>query len=106
PKDLQCFERLFPLVNNMSINRYLFKVITGIILCVETKGVLMKIILVGANGTIGKHVLKALEGSGHEVIKVGKKSGDFQVDIAEPGSVAALYKKVGNFDAVVSASGD
>ena len=66
----------------------------------------MKIILVGANGTIGKHVKKTLEASKHEVISVGKKSGDFQVDIENPESVAQLYKKIGNFDAVVNASGE
>jgi NAD(P)-dependent dehydrogenase (short-subunit alcohol dehydrogenase family) len=66
----------------------------------------MKIILVGAAGTIGLAIQKAFEGTGHEIVKVGRKSGDFQVDIANRASVRELYKKLGSFDAVVSASGD
>jgi len=31
----------------------------------------MKIILIGANGTIGELVQKALAGAGHEIVKVG-----------------------------------
>ena len=41
----------------------------------------MKLILIGANGTIGEQVQKALAGAGHEIVKVGRKSGDFQVEI-------------------------
>lgn len=66
----------------------------------------MKIILIGAKGTIGSAVQKAFENTGHEIIRVGKSSGDFQVDIASRESVKALYKKVGSFDAVANASGD
>lgn len=66
----------------------------------------MKIILFGANGTIGKHVNQALAESGHEIIKVGKKTGDFQANIGDAPSLAALFKKIGSFDAVVNASGD
>ena len=36
----------------------------------------MKIILIGANGTIGELIQKALAGAGHEIVKVGRKSGD------------------------------
>ena len=39
----------------------------------------MKIILIGANGKIGELVQKALAGAGHEIVKVGHKSGDYQV---------------------------
>lgn len=65
----------------------------------------MKIIIVGATGTIGKHVVKALE-SAHEIVKVGSKSGDFQVDISSLESIESLFKQVGPFDALVSAAGD
>src|SRR6267378_4438500 len=40
------------------------------------KGVFMKIVLIGANGKIGELVQKALAGAGHEIVKVGRKSGD------------------------------
>ncbi len=66
----------------------------------------MKVILVGANGTIGSKVLGALSAVGHEVIRVGKRTGDFQVDMADRTSVRALYEKIGSFDAVVNASGE
>ncbi len=59
----------------------------------------MKIILIGANGTIGEQVQKALAGAGHEIVKVGRKSGDFQVEIENRESVRKLYQAVGSFDA-------
>ncbi|MFT3702556.1 MAG: short chain dehydrogenase [Agriterribacter sp.] len=65
----------------------------------------MKIIIVGATGTIGKHVVKALE-KDHEIIKAGSKSGDVLVNINEPESIKAFYEKAGAFDALVSVSGD
>ncbi|MBS1963726.1 MAG: short chain dehydrogenase [Bdellovibrionales bacterium] len=66
----------------------------------------MKIVLVGANGTIGKKVHELLFAEGHEIVKVGKTSGDFQVDIADRESVRRLYAKIGAFDAVANASGE
>src|SRR5712671_2363263 len=65
----------------------------------------MKIILIGANGTIGELVQKALAGAGHEIVKVGRKSGDFQVQIENLESVRKLYQAVGSFDAVAIAAG-
>lgn len=65
----------------------------------------MKIIIIGATGTIGKHVVKALESS-NEIIKVGSKSGDYQVDISNTASIKALFEKVGRFDALISTAGD
>src|SRR5260221_14487198 len=66
----------------------------------------MKIILIGANGTIGELVQKALVGAGHEIAKVGRKSGDFQVEIENRESVRKLYQAVGSFDAVAIAAGE
>ena len=65
----------------------------------------MKIILIGANGTIAELVQKALAGAGHEIVKVGHKSGDFQVQIENRESVRKLYQAVGSFDAVAIAAG-
>lgn len=65
----------------------------------------MKIIIVGASGTIGKHVAAALEQE-HEIIKAGSKSGDIQVDISSPASIEKMYQQAGPFDALVSAAGD
>ncbi|HTH83224.1 MAG TPA: short chain dehydrogenase [Mucilaginibacter sp.] len=65
----------------------------------------MKIIIVGATGTIGKHVTTALQ-KDHEIIKAGSKSGDLQVDISSPVSIENFFKQAGKFDALISASGD
>src|SRR6266851_4915881 len=65
----------------------------------------MKIILIGANGKIGELVQNALAGAGHEIVKVGHKSGDFQVEIENRESVRKLYQAVGSFDAVAIAAG-
>src|ERR1700726_3555125 len=69
-------------------------------------GAFMKIILIGANGTIGELVQTALAGAGHEIVKVGRKSGDFQVDIESRESIRQLYQAVGSFDAVAGAAGE
>src|SRR6202012_496838 len=65
----------------------------------------MKIILVGAGGTLGKAVDKAL-GARHEIVRVGRKSGDLQADITDAKSIENLYRKIGEFDALVSTAGD
>src|ERR1700730_3118660 len=68
-------------------------------------GAFMKIVLIGANGKIGELVQKALAGAGHEIVKVGRKSGDFQVEIENRESVRKLYQGVGSFNAVAIAAG-
>lgn len=65
----------------------------------------MKIIIVGASGTIGKRVASALE-KDHEIIKVGSKSGDIQANLTSPASIENLFKQAGAFDALVSMAGD
>src|ERR1700694_3786068 len=69
-------------------------------------GAFMKIILIGANGTIGELVQTAMAGAGHEIVKAGRKSGDFQVDIESRESIRQLYQAVGSFDAVAIAAGE
>ncbi|NRH42224.1 short chain dehydrogenase [Pseudomonas sp. MS15a(2019)] len=64
----------------------------------------MKIILVGASGTLGSAIAERL-GSRHDLIRVGRRSGDVQVDITQPDTIRALFAKVGRFDALVSATG-
>src|SRR5258708_19667673 len=66
----------------------------------------MKIVLSGGHGKIGEQVEKALGGAGHEIVKVGRKSGDFQVEIENRESVETLYQAVGSFDAVAIAAGE
>ncbi|MDB4947475.1 MAG: Aklaviketone reductase [Gemmatimonadetes bacterium] len=65
----------------------------------------MRIVVVGATGTIGKAVVDALSGR-HEVVRVGHTHGEHTVDIASAGSIRALFDAVGPFDALVSAAGN
>lgn len=64
----------------------------------------MKIIIVGANGAVGKAAFAELSAR-HEIIRVGRSSGDVQADIEDLESIRSMYKQVGNVDAVVSAVG-
>ncbi len=64
----------------------------------------MKIIVIGANGAVGKTAVEALSPR-HEIIKVGRSSGDVQADIEDVDSIRAMYQQAGKVDAVVSAVG-
>ncbi len=64
----------------------------------------MKVVLVGAQGTIGKAVAAELAAK-HEVIAVGRKSGKLQVDFSDFEGVRDLFKKTGKVDAIVSTAG-
>src|SRR6266487_4030049 len=54
----------------------------------------MKIVVVGATGTIGKFVVAALQGR-HDVVKVGNRGGDHRVDITDTNSIRALFMAIG-----------
>lgn len=64
----------------------------------------MRILVVGAEGDIGKVVCDEL-GARHDIIRAGRKSGDLQVDMADRSSVDAMYAKCGQVDAVVATAG-
>ena len=64
----------------------------------------MKVMVIGASGTIGKAVVAEL-GQRHEIVAVGSRSGEYQADIADIAQVEALFAKVGKVDAVVVAAG-
>ena len=65
----------------------------------------MKIIVIGASGTVGRAVAQELS-QRHEVIHVGRTQGDYQVDITSQQSVESLFEKTGRVDAIVSATGN
>ncbi|WP_151476901.1 short chain dehydrogenase [Streptomyces albicerus] len=65
----------------------------------------MKILLIGATGTLGSGVHQALAVRGHEVLTVGRGGGDLRCDITDPAQVTELYDRAGRVDAVVSAAG-
>jgi NAD(P)-dependent dehydrogenase (short-subunit alcohol dehydrogenase family) len=65
----------------------------------------MRIIVIGATGTIGGEVAKALSLNKHEVIRASRNS-DVRVDLDDPASIHAMFEKVQNVDAVVSCAGN
>lgn len=73
----------------------------------------MKILVFGANGTIGTHAATELRrhhaafcDGALEVIEAHRTSADFHVDANDDSSVKALFERVGEVDAVVSAIGN
>ncbi|MFE2150797.1 short chain dehydrogenase [Streptomyces lavendulae] len=65
----------------------------------------MKVLLIGAGGTLGRAVHTALRERGHEVVTASRKDADVRVDITDPESVRAMYEAVGPVDAVACAAG-
>ena len=51
----------------------------------------MRILLVGATGTIGTAIASALESLGDEVVRVGHVSGERRADLANAESVRDLF---------------
>ncbi|KAF0814896.1 hypothetical protein IGB42_00952 [Andreprevotia sp. IGB-42] len=64
----------------------------------------MKILVIGAGGTIGQAVVAEL-GARHDIIRAGRNSGDLRVDIKDYASVQQLFHAAGALDAVVATTG-
>jgi len=64
----------------------------------------MKVLVVGATGTIGSAVAAALSPR-HEVISASHTKSEHKVDLADPGSIRRMYQEVGRVDAVICAAG-
>ncbi len=64
----------------------------------------MKILIIGASGTIGKAVVESLKDQ-HELITANYNSGDVQVDLSNSESIKAMFDKTGPIDAVISVAG-
>lgn len=64
----------------------------------------MKIVIVGASGTMGTYLSNAFEKE-HEVIRADRKNSDVQVDITSPEAIEKMYKKIGAFDALICTAG-
>lgn len=64
----------------------------------------MKIIIVGASGTMGKHLVKAF-GPDHEIFTAAPKGCQLKVDIRSIASIENLYRQAGAFDALISTAG-
>lgn len=64
----------------------------------------MRVLLVGASGTIGRAVAAEL-GQRHEIIAAGRTSGDLRLDMTDGDSIRTAFEKLGTVDALVSAAG-
>ncbi len=64
----------------------------------------MKVIVIGATGTIGRAVVQAISDR-HEVIPVSFSKSMIKVDIADRTSIAKMFETTGRVDAVISAAG-
>ncbi len=64
----------------------------------------MKIIIFGANGRVGKELVTQLS-ERHQVVKVGRSSGDIQADYTDHQSITNMYNQVGSFDALCCVAG-
>ena len=64
----------------------------------------MKIIIVGASGTMGTYLSNAFEKK-HEVVRADRNNKDVQVDITSPQAIENMYRKVGAFDALICTAG-
>ncbi|MEM8850431.1 MAG: short chain dehydrogenase [Pseudomonadota bacterium] len=64
----------------------------------------MRILLIGASGDIGRAVRAELAPR-HEIVTVGRTSGDIRADLEDAASLAAMYRAAGPVEAVICASG-
>jgi NAD(P)-dependent dehydrogenase (short-subunit alcohol dehydrogenase family) len=64
----------------------------------------MKIVIIGATGTIGKAVAAALRAK-HEVIAVSRSVAEYRADITDKSSLEKAFAAIGKVDAIVSVAG-
>jgi NAD(P)-dependent dehydrogenase (short-subunit alcohol dehydrogenase family) len=65
----------------------------------------LKAVVIG-NGTLGAAVQKTLAERGHEVLSVGRRSGQYHADISDIAGLRTLFARIGAIDAVANAAGD
>lgn len=64
----------------------------------------MKILLVGAHGTVGRGVAAELA-QRHEIVDAGRRGATVTLDLADADSIRRALESVGPVDAIVSAAG-
>jgi NAD(P)-dependent dehydrogenase (short-subunit alcohol dehydrogenase family) len=64
----------------------------------------LRVLVVGATGTIGSEIVRALEPD-HEVLRASSGKAPIRVDLENLDSIEAMYREAGRVDAVVSAAG-
>lgn len=63
----------------------------------------MKVLIIGASGTIGSAICRELE-SDTEVVSASRNNGDYNVDLASADSIVTLFQQTGKVDGVVCAA--
>jgi len=64
----------------------------------------MKIVIVGASGTMGSYLSNAFEKE-HEVIRTDRNGADVKVDITSTEAIENMYGRIGAFDALICTAG-
>src|SRR3954464_13822617 len=64
----------------------------------------MKILLIGASGTIGRRIYETLSDK-HEIVRASRSGEDIKVDMTSADSIEQMYKSVADLDAVICAAG-
>ena len=65
----------------------------------------MKILLVGAHGTLGRAVAAEL-GARHEIVSAARMGAAVTLDLSDEASLRAAFESLGRVDAIVSAAGN
>lgn len=65
----------------------------------------MKVILIGANGTIGSAISQQLSSAGHKVIPVSRSTQP-PMDLENPQSIDTFFSQTGSVDAIICAAGN
>lgn len=64
----------------------------------------MKIVIIGASGTMGRFLTESFQ-KDHEIIKVDRNSLNVKVDITSPESIETMYRHIGDFDHLICTAG-
>jgi NAD(P)-dependent dehydrogenase (short-subunit alcohol dehydrogenase family) len=64
----------------------------------------MKILLIGASGTIGKRIYDRFAKK-HDIVRASRTGADVEVDITDAASIEKMYRSAENIDAVICAAG-
>lgn len=65
----------------------------------------MKILVIGATGTIGKKVVVSLQENNYEVISASHRGSDVKVDLGSKRSIAEMFQQIGQIDAIICTAG-
>jgi NAD(P)-dependent dehydrogenase (short-subunit alcohol dehydrogenase family) len=64
----------------------------------------MKIVVIGATGTIGRAVVAALRNK-HEIVAISRSTAENRADITDKASLEKAFAAIGTVDAILSAAG-